>query len=138
LAQTHWKWVTCYHKIAVRIVMRSAHQIGHCTNRIFGGPARCGCWASPNLRLICRWRLWYAEDRDYPAWPGDLDPGDERLDQGLSLAVAANATMYAMWSAPELWRPPGGLFGPRLEPTRLISVSGPLMTGRFGGSGADT
>ena len=88
LAQTHWKWVTGYHKIAVRMVMRSAHQVGQYTNRVFGRCATCGCWVSRASWLVRSWGLRYAEDRDYPALAGDLDLGDEHLDQGLPLAMA--------------------------------------------------
>jgi len=39
--------------------------------------------------MVCCWRLRYAEDRDYPAWSGDLDLSKERFGEGLALCVAA-------------------------------------------------
>ncbi len=42
-----------------------------------------------HLLLVRRWPLRYAEDRDAPVSGGDLDLGDEGLDQSLALAVAA-------------------------------------------------
>ena len=70
---------------------RTPHQIGHCTNRSFGGRVVRGRRAGRSFWLVCRRRLGYAEDRDYPIRAGDLDPGDEYLDQRLALGVAAGS-----------------------------------------------
>jgi hypothetical protein len=64
------------------------HQVGQYTNRVFGRWAACGCWVSRASWLVRSWGLRYAEDRDYPARAGDLDLGDEHLDQGLPRAMA--------------------------------------------------
>ena len=61
---------------------------GHCANRIFGVRGVCSCRASRDVWLLRSW-LRYPKDRDYPAWAGDLDLVNERLDQRLALAVTA-------------------------------------------------
>jgi len=48
----------------------------------------CSCRASRDVWLLRSW-LRYPKDRDYPAWAGDLDLVNERLDQRLALAVTA-------------------------------------------------
>jgi len=53
-----------------------------------GGRALRGHQARRNLGLIGWWRLRYAEDRDDAVGSGDLDPSDQRLDEGLALGVA--------------------------------------------------
>jgi hypothetical protein len=95
---------------------RPTNQIGHCANRVFRGCAVWYRWVSRNLWLVSRWRLRYAEDRDDPAWAGDLDLGDEHLDQGFPLAVAAG-----LEDAGDVTHRPG-----RRRRGRLSQVAGPV------------